>query len=103
MMNDSGIEYSEIEYIDNEIEDNVNCRQQRVQDKINYSHLDDHGIDHPDLVRTATIPTLKGPTNATVGVFKFADETQMGGLSSLMQLTNNNVGENDSGMKFNVN
>lgn len=101
MMNDSGIEYSEIEYIDNEIEEDiVNYRQQRVQDKINYSHLDDHGIDHPNLVMTGTAitPTTKGPTNATVGVFKFADETQMGGLSSLMQLTNNNVGENDSGI-----
>lgn len=96
-MNDSGIEYSEIEYIDNIIEDGSNSRQQRVHEKINYSHLDDHGIDNSELARNIQTTTSKGLPNATVGVFKFADETQMGGLSSLMQLTNNNIGENDTG------
>lgn len=84
------------------IDDNMHYRQSRVQEKINYSHLDDQGITHPDLVKTVTIQSTTIPTNSSVNVFKLADETQMGGLSSLMQLTNNNIGENDTS-KFMIN
>lgn len=45
-------------------------------------------------------PQTKGRKANSVGVFKLADETQMGGLSSLLTNSSDNSVQNDEGKIF---
>lgn len=100
----SPTKYYGMEYDDNDDDEfggNHHHRHHRVHEQLNYFTSDEHCGGGIEILKTASMivaaaETTKAPAHTTVGVFKLADETQMGGLNSLMQITNNNVGENES-------
>lgn len=49
---------------------------------------------------SAEKPQIKGRKTNIVGVFKLADETQMGGLSSLLNNSSDNSVQNDEGKEL---